>query len=209
MKSLFLPVFSRSISTVAALALLGATALAQAPATPSPAGAPTATPAEKPKPLASSDETYVKGATKGLNYLIQIAKALPASTEPTPPPQIRLRDSTAKDLTGALAALTKIAEAHALKIPTELAGNDKSDVDRITKAFSKPPIKGFENKPLLDWVGEIVKESKRLDHETETIGKSGQDADLKTFASNYGPSIRSAFTGAEALEKALKAPKKK
>jgi hypothetical protein len=206
MKSMFLPVFSRSLSAIAACALLGATAFAQAPATPAPAGTP---PAEKPKPLSSSDETYVKGAARGLTYLIQMAKTLPVSTEQTLMTQNRLRDSTVKDLTPALAALNKIAEAHALKIPAELVGNDKSDVDRITKGFSKPPIKGFENKPLLDWVGEIVKESKRLDHETEIIGKSGQDADLKTFATNYGPSIRGTFTSAEALEKALKAPKKK
>ncbi len=101
--------------------------------------------------------------------------------------------------------MTKIATAHGEKVVTDVTGTDKIDLDRVTKEFSKPPIKGLAK----EWAAALAKESKRLDHETETIGKSGQDADLKTFASNYGPSIRSTFTGAEALEKALKAPKKK
>jgi hypothetical protein len=49
---------------------------------------------------------------------------------------------------------------------------------------------------------------KRLDHETEMAGKTGQDADLKTFVSNYGPSIRSSYNSAEGLVKALTAKKK-
>jgi hypothetical protein len=151
----------------------------------------------------------VKNAVKGLNFLIQIAQVLPASTTTPPPPEIRLKDTVTKDMTAAQAALGKIVEAHALKIPTELVGADKSDLDRVTKAFAKPPVKGFESKPLQEWVAEIVKESKRLDRESEAIGKSGQDADLKTFGINYGPSIRSMFTTAEALDKQLKAPKKK
>ncbi len=81
MKSLFLPVLSRSVAIVAVCALLGATAFAQAPATPAPAGAPTATPAEKPKPLASGDSTYVKNALKSLAYQIQLADAGKAITD--------------------------------------------------------------------------------------------------------------------------------
>lgn len=208
MKSQFLPVLSRIVSTLAISALLGGAAFAQAPAAPAAPATAGAAPAEKPKPLASGDETYVKNASRALSYLIQMAKTLPVSTEQTAQTQNRLRDSAVKDLTAAQGALNKIVEAHGLKLPTELVGNDKTDVERITKGFSKPPIKGFENKPLLDWTGEMLKESKRLDHDTETIGKQGQDADLKTFASNYGPSIRTVYTGSEALEKALKTKKK-
>ena len=149
----------------------------------------------------------MKAASRALMYLIQMAKTLPASTEQPAPAQARLRDSAVKDLTATQTALNKIVEAHALKLPTELVGNDKSDIERITKGFTKQPIKGFENKPLLDWTGEMLKESKRLDHETEQIGKTAQDADLKTFASNYGPSIRTTYTASESLENALKAPK--
>lgn len=216
---MFLPTVSRSLSAAAVCALLGSSAFAQAPAAPAPAAAPgaatapatpatPAAPAEKPKPLASTDETYVKNAVKSMTYLVQMAKTLPASTDMTQATQNRLRDTTVKDMGTAIAALNKIVEAHGLKVPTDLAGNDKMDVDRITKGFAKPPIKNFENKPILDWVGEMLKESKRLDHETEQIGKQGQDADLKTFASNYGPSIRNVYTSSESLEKALKTKKK-
>lgn len=208
MKSQFLPVLSRTVSALAVCAMLGATSFAQAPAAPATGAAPAA-PAEKPKPLSSVDETYVKNAVRGLSYLIEMAKTMPASTVQPPPSQNRLRDTTVKDLTAALAALNKVVEAHGMKVPTELVGNDKADVERITKGFAKTNLpKGFENKPLLDWTGEILKESKRLDRETETIGKQGQDADLKTFATNYGPSIRNVFTSAEALEKGLKTKKK-
>lgn len=208
MKSQFLPVLSRTLSALAVCSLLGATSFAQAPAAPAAPGAPAA-PAEKPKPLATVDETYVKNAVHAMAYLIEMAKILPVSKEQNVATQNRLRDSTVKDLTAAQAALAKITEAHAVKVSTELVGNDKNDIDRITKGFTKTNLpKGFENKPLIDWNAEILKESKRLDHETEVIAKQGQDADLKTFATNYGPSIRNVFTSAEALDKSLKAKKK-
>jgi hypothetical protein len=210
MQSKLLPYLSRSLSLVAVGALLGGAAFAQAPAAPATAGTPTtaAAPAEKPKSLSSAEDTYVKSAVRGLSYLIQMAKTLPESKEQAQMTQNRLRETTVKDLTAAQNALNKVVEAHALKVSADLVGNDKADIERITKGFSKPPIKGFENKPLLDWVGEMLKESKRLDRETETIGKQGQDPDLKMFATNYGPSIRNVFTSAEGLEKSLKTKKK-
>ena len=211
MKSQFLPVLSRTVSALAVGALLGATSFAQAPAAPgAPAtGAAPAAPAEKPKPLAAVDETYVKNASRGFSYLIQMAKTLPASTEQTQQTQNRLRDSTVKDLTAAQKALDKIIEAHGTKVSAELVGNDKTDVERIAKGFTKTNLpKGFENKPLLDWTAEILKESKRIDHETGTIAKQGLDADLKTFATNYGPSIHTVYTAAEGLDKSLKTKKK-
>jgi len=210
MKSTFLPIVSHSLSAAAVCALLGASAFAQAPAPAAAAGAAvtSAAPAEKPKPLAAEDEKYVRNAINGFMFLIQMAKTLPASTDQAQAAQNRLRDTTVKDMTAAQGALNKIVQAHGLKLPTELAGNDKNDVERATKAFAKTPVKGFENKPLLDWTGEMLKESKRLDHETEQVGKTSQDADLKTFASNYNPSIRNIYTSSESLEKALKTKKK-
>ena len=212
MKSQFLPVLTRTVSALAISAMLGGVSFAQAPAAPAAPGAPgapatAAAPAVKPKPLGAADDTYVKNAVHGLSYLIAMAKTLPEATDKTKP-EARLRDTTVKDLTAAQKALDKVIEAHGIKVSTELVGNDKMDVDRVTKGFSKPPIKGFENKPLIDWTGEMLKESKRLDRETETIGKQGQDADLKSFATNYGPSVRNVFTTAESLDKSLKTKKK-
>jgi len=190
-----LPVLSRSLAVVAVCTLLGAAAFAQAPATPTPGAAPV-TPAEKPKPLASGDSTYVKNALKSLTYQIQLADAGKALLEI---PQARLRDDTAKDLAAAREALTKIATAHGEKAVTEVTGTDKVDLDRVTK--SKP------DKLAKEWAAALAKESKHLDHETEMAGKTAQDAELKTFITNYGPSIRNVFTSADALDKQLKKAK--
>jgi hypothetical protein len=206
MNSLFLPVRYRFISALAVSALLGASVFGQAPppkATP-PAGAPAtpappAAPAEKAKPLGASDVGYVTGSVKSMNYLMQLANAGQSLTDPA---QTRLRDSMKKDLTAVLAALNKIVEAHAMKVSTEVTGTDKADLDRVTKLFAKPD-KVDPNKAVKGWVAAIAKESKRLDHETETTAKTTQDADLKTFVSNYRPSIRNVFTSAEGLEKGL------
>src|SRR5260370_11824701 len=110
-----------------------------------------------------------------------------------------MRDGTSKDLAAARDALTKIATAHGEKVAAEVTGTDKIDLDRVTK--SKP------DKLAKEWAAALAKESKRLDHETEMAGKTAQDADLKTFITNYGPSIRSVFTSADALDKQLKKSK--
>jgi hypothetical protein len=198
MKPTVLPVVSRTLSAVAACALLGATAIAQAPATPAPgpAGIPatagTATPAPKPKALAAGDATYLKNSLKSLSYMIQLNTAAKSVGDLN---YVRLRDTTTKDMTTVLQALTKIAEPHGEKAPTEVTGTDKVDLDRVTKA--KP------DKLVKEWVDALAKESKHLDHETEMLGKTSQDPDMKTFVTNYGPTIRSIFSSAESSDKTL------
>jgi hypothetical protein len=192
MKTLFLPVFSRLVAAVAAGALFGGgAAFAQAPTIPNSTGA--ATPAEKPKPLAYTDQTYLRNTLKSLYYQVQLANAAKSLTDIG---LSRLRDDTAKNLGAALEALGKIATAHGEKMPAEITGNEKVDFDRVTKA--KP------DKLAKEWAGALAKESKHLDHETSLAEKTLQDPDLKTFITNYGPSIRSTFTSAEAADKAQK-----
>jgi hypothetical protein len=199
MKSTFLPVFSRSISTVAVCVLLGASAWAQAPATPAPAGAPgapAATPAEKPKPLSAGEQMYLQHTLKSLYFQIQLGNAGKAITDPN---VARTRDGAIKDLSKCLDVLGKIATARGEKMPTDVSGTDKVDLDRVTK--SKP------DKMAKEWAAAFAKEAKHLDHETEVAGKTTQDPDLKLFITNYGPSIRSTFTSVEAIDKAQKKTK--
>ena len=203
MKSKFLLLSPRFISAVAASALLSATVFAQAPATPAPkaaapAATPPATPAEKPKPLQNVDDTYVKAATKSMNYLIQLSNA--AKTGLSDANLVRFRDTTAKDMATTLAQLTKIAEAHGTKLAIDVVGTDKVDLERLAKV--KP------DKFPKDWVEAVFKEAKRLDHETEVIAKTAQDPELKTFLPNYTPMIHNVFSTAEAAQKTLKAAKK-
>jgi len=195
MKSTFLLLSSRLLSAATAGALLGATAFAQAPAAP---GSPPAAPAERPKPLGYTDQTYVRNSAKSLFYLIQLANAAKAVTDPN---LTRLRDSTAQDLATALKGLTTIAEAHGEKVPTEVAGNDKFDLDRLAKV--KP------DKFPKEWVEALFKEIKHLHHDTELAATTAQDDDLKSFLTNYSPTINGVFSNAEAADKAAKAPLKK
>jgi hypothetical protein len=212
MKSSFLPALSRTVSVVVVSALLGGAAFAQAPAAPAAPGAAPAAPGAAPaapaapaKPLAAGDATYVKSAVKSLAYLAALCDAGKPMTDAG---QVRVRDTAAKDLSTVSKALNKFVEAHPdVKAPAEVAGTDKVDLERVNKAFAKPD-KVDPAKPQKEWAGAMAKELKRLDHETEMAGKTAQDADLKTFVSNYGPSIRSSFNAVTGLEKALTAKKK-
>jgi hypothetical protein len=191
MKTQLLPGFSRLVSSVAVGALCSASAFAQLPAatTAAPAGA-AAAPA---KPLAMNDQTYLHTAVKSLYYLTQLTTAGNTLGDLN---LKRLHDEAAKNLGAALQAISKIAEAHGEKVPSEVSGSDKIDYDRVTKA--KP------DKLAKEWTEALAKESKRLDHETATADKTVQDPDLKTFITNYGPSIRSTFTSADAQDKTQK-----
>jgi len=173
--------------------LLVSNAGAQAPATGTP---PTATPAAKAKPLASGEQTYVRNALKSLNYQVKLADAGKAIADQN---LLRLRDTTAKELGNALQELGKIATAHGEKLPGDVSGAEKVDLDRVNRAkLDKLPK---------EWAAALAKESKRLDHETDVAGKTAQDADLKMFLTNYGPTIRNVATSSETADKALKAAK--
>lgn len=209
MKSSFLPALSRTVSAVVISTLLGGAALAQAPAAPGAApaapGAAPAAPAAPAKPLAAGDATYVKNAAKSLAYLTALGESAKSLTDQN---QARVRDGIAKDLGAVSKALSKFLEGHPeSKVPTDVTGTDKVDLERVNKAFAKPD-KVDPAKPQKEWSEAMSKELKRLDHETEMAGKTAQDADLKTFITNYGPSIRSSFNSAEGLHKALTAKKK-
>ncbi|HEY3897484.1 MAG TPA: hypothetical protein VGM54_02670 [Chthoniobacter sp.] len=191
MKTQLLPGLSRFISSVAVGALCSASAFAQLPATTAP-GAPGAA-AAPAQPLAMNDQTYLRAAIKSLYYQVQLATAAKSLGDLN---LARLRDETTKNLGAAMQSITKIAQAHGEKVPTEVSGTDKVDYDRVIKA--KP------DKLAKEWTDALAKEAKHLDHETATAEKTVQDPDLKTFITNYGPSIRATFTSADAADKTQK-----
>ena len=198
MKITLLPLASRFFTTTAALALFTASSLAQAPAPAAPGtapAAPAATPA--PKPLSPTEKNFIKNAGKSIYYQVQLAAA--AKTAVTDENMGRVRDSATRDLNKAWEGLNKIAKQHGETVVSELQGADKSFVERLGKMKDDKFVKA--------WLDEMAKESKKLDRDFEQGAKSIQDPDLKTFASNYGPSIRSVFTSMEGAEKGFK-PKK-
>jgi hypothetical protein len=192
MKTQLLPGFSRFVASIAAGALCSASAFAQLPASTATAPA-TGAPAAPAQPLAGNDQTYLRTAVKSLYYLTQLTTAGNTLGDLN---LKRVHDDAAKNLTAAMQSISKIAEAHGEKIPTEVAGNDRVDYDRVTKA--KP------DKLAKEWTDAMAKETKHLDHETTLAGKTVQDPDLKTFVTNYGPSIRATFTSADAQDKVQK-----
>jgi hypothetical protein len=207
MKTPSLQIPLRSLAITAACTFLTASAFAQAPAPGAPAapgaapaapatGAPAATPAPKLGPM---EKTFIKNAAKSIYYQLQLANA--AKTTVTDQNLSRYRDSTIRDMTKAWDAVSKLGTSRGETVAGELTPADKGDVDRLAKMK--------EDKFTKQWLEDLSKESKRLDKEFESAGKTLQDADVKMFAINYGAIVRGVFTGAEGAEKALAAAKKK
>ena len=205
MKSSFLPF----VATTAACGLLTVSALAQgtAPAAPgtvppapgtapaAPGTAPAATPA--PKPLGVSEKNFIKNAAKSINYQLELTKV--AKTGVTDEKLAKVRDTVLRDLGKAWEGVKKVAAAGGETVATELTGGDKMDVERLGKLK--------DDKFAKQWLEDLTKEAKKLDRDFETASKTLQDPEIKTFAANYGPTVRSVFTSAESAEKGLKAKK--
>ena len=189
---------SRLAATATVLSILTAAALAQAPApgaAVAPAGTPPAPAAEKPKPLSASDKKFVTEAGKSLFYQLQLfTLAKTAIADPKSGPGT-FRDRTGGNLNKALESLKKFAQARGETLPTELTGADKSSADRLGKLT--------EDKFAKPWVADLVKELKHLLLAFDIASKSAQDPELKTWASNYGPTIKAALSSAEDQEKSL------
>jgi hypothetical protein len=183
--------FPLTLRICAASALLTVSALAQAPA---PSTAQPTAPAEKPKPLSVTDKKFVKDTGQSLYYQIQLANA--AKNAITDENLIRVRDGMIRDLNKAFEGLSKIAVAHGETLATELTGSDKSGVERLGKLK--------EDKFTKQWLEDLMKEAKRLDRNVEAAAKTVQDADLKTYITNYGPTVHVTLTAAEGAEKGLK-----
>ncbi len=143
------------------------------------------------------EKSFVKNAGKSIYYQIQLAAA--AKTTVTDEKLARLRDTVTKDLNKAWEGLSKIAKERGETLVGELQGADKSSIERLGKMK--------DDKFVKEWLGELAKESKKLDRDFEQGGKTFADPDMKTYVSNYGPSIRNVFTSSEAAEKAFKSKK--
>lgn len=172
--------------------------LAQAPApAPTTPGAtpsvPEATPA--PKPLSPVEKNFIRNTGKSINYLVKLAMAgkNPAVTDDK---LVRFRDKMTNDLNKAWSGLNKMAAARGETVATELTGSDKTTVEKLEKLK--------DDRFLKEWLGELAKESKKLDKDFESAGRTLQDPDLKTYAANYTPIVNTVYTSAEAQEKGLK-----
>jgi hypothetical protein len=200
MKNSFLPLPCRLAAAAAAFSILAAAALAQAPAPGTPAGTPPAPAAEKPKPLSSMDKKFVTDAGKSLFYQLQLHALAKTAITDTTSPVAKFRDTTTGNLNKALESLKNFAQSRGETLPTDLTGTEKSSADRLGKLQ--------EDKFAKHYIGDLAKESKHLATAFEQASKSAQDPELKTWATNYGPMIKTAASAAETAEKGLSAKKK-
>ena len=191
MKSLSLPF--RFLAISGACAVLTASAWAQAPAAPA-TPAPGAAPAAPGKPLSPAEKNFVKNAGKSIVFLREVANS--AKTVTLDKSVESYRDSVMKDMTKALEAIKKLGEAHGEVVPVDLAGSDKTSVERLGKLK--------DDKFTKQWIEELLKEGKKLAKDFESAEKTSQSEDVKMFAINYGPIARGVSSGGEKAQAALK-----
>ncbi len=194
MKLPSLPIASRFLVATTASALLAVTALAQVPAPGAPATTPTA-PEPAAKPLSPIEKNFLRNSGQSINYLLKLAEAgkNPAVKEDK---HTRFRDKAITDLKKAWEGLNKTASARGETIEGELAGTDKSEIERMAKLK--------DDRFLKAWLDEMAKEAKKLDRDFQSAERSVQDPEVKMFVSNYTPIVRTIFTAAETQEKGLK-----
>ena len=172
-----LPVLSTICLVVSASVVL---AQDPAPATTTPPGATptTGTPGEKPKPLTSSDKSFLKKALDGMYFEMSLTdkhKSESAKLESTKRVTAKMNTDLQK-IWGELAGMFDPKE-----IPNELAGGDKSKAQRLAKAGDK------YDKELLEVLG---KESKALERTFESASKSAQHPTIKQVTSTWLPTIK-------------------
>jgi len=182
-----------SFAVAALLALTHAAVLAQAPAAP---GAPATTPpagatAEKPKQLSMPDKKFVKDTAKSFYFELQLSSA--AKSGATSEATKKYAELVNKELNKGWEPLGEIAKSHGETLTTELAGGDKSALERLKKNKGD----GFDKL----FLREILKEAKGVERDFETAAKSATDPAIKAFATNYLAIVKGHVTEGEKAEK--------
>jgi predicted outer membrane protein len=176
MKKAVLPILP-SLLAICSLALSGATALGQAAA------------ADKPKPLAAQDKKFIKDAGESVYYVLKLAdmgkKSKDTGTK-------GISDAINTDGTKIWEELATHAQKHDEKLPVELSASDKGTVERLGKVKEAK-----QDKQLLK---ELSKEVKKLVLTFETVGKSGQDVDIKALGEKWTPTLKKHLESADKAE---------
>ncbi|MEQ1861967.1 MAG: DUF4142 domain-containing protein [Chthoniobacteraceae bacterium] len=165
--------------------------LAQAtPATPAPA-----TPAGKPKPLASSDKTFVKNSLEGVYFLTQLAEKERGFERDNPVSDNlkKLARAMGGDGGKIWGEIATVATNHGETLPNQLKGSDKTKV----AGLGKLKVDKFEKE-----LAELAeKEAKSLLKVFESGAKSVQHAELKAIVEKWTATVKTFADDAAALAK--------
>ena len=144
---------------------------------------------DKPKPLAASDKKFIKDAGDSLYYVLKLADMGKKSKDEGTK---KVSDAINTDGNKIWEELATHAQKHDEKLPIDLSGSDKSSVERLGKVKEDK-----QDKPLLK---ELSKEVKKLAQTFETVGKSGQDADIKAFGEKWAAPLKTHLESADKAE---------
>ena len=150
----------------------------------------TATVTGKPKPLGAGDKKFIKDSLEGMFFVLElVGKAKnSANAEITKTTGAALK----ADLDKVWAEVAGIASTNGETIPVVLAGSDKGKAERVGKAG-----KNFDK----EFYKLVNREVEKLDKSFESAAKSGQDAAVKTAATNWGPTLKGHVAKLNAAEK--------
>ena len=156
-----------------------------------PAGTPGAATSttEKAKPIAPADKKFVKDAGESLYYELALVEKtkVKAGTDAVK----KLGEKLNQDLKKVWEEVATFAQTNNEKMPTELAGGDKSAAERLGKLDGEKFDKQFFTL--------ISKEAKKLSRVFDA--KSLQSPELKKVAENYGATLKNHVNEIERAEK--------
>ena len=144
--------------------------------------------------LSSSDRSFVEKASIGGMTEVQAAKL--AQSKSTNTSVKGFADRMVQDHTKAGAELQKVAMAKGVTPPGTIDASHRKDVDKLDKESSKDFDKAY--------VKAMVSDHKDTVSLFEKESKSGDDADLKAFASKTLPTLKEHLAMIEDIEKQMK-----
>jgi hypothetical protein len=189
MKQLVILPLVLSLSLVADLA-------GQAPSPVNPAVAPASN--EKPKPLSSSDRTFVANSVESVYLLLSLVD-WQAHQNITGAGTLDYVKAAGKDFNAFWAELVVLCNANGLTVPTALGGADKAKLARLRRETG-----GRYEKELLEW---ISKETRRLSSGLVAASKTGGDPQFKQLAEKWAPVVKTQKESAEKAEKLVERAK--
>lgn len=167
-----------SVLVMCATLAVSSSLFAQAAPSTGTAASPTGKTGAKPTSLGGSEKKFVKDATESLYLLLElIGRAKDNATADTTK---ELAQKLKGDLDKVWADVGDFASKNGETLPSELKGTDKAAAERLKKADKEKWDKQF--------LTTVEKEMKKVVRTFES-GKSIQNAELKTIAEKWRPTL--------------------
>ena len=180
------------------IALLVATSAASAQATNNPPmGSSTTSSMQSAAKLSSTDKSFVEKAAVGGLAEVQMGKLAKEKAGSDQVKQFGTR--MVDDHTKANDQLKQVASNKGITLPTDLDSEHKGKVAKLEKLSGAQFDRAY--------MDDMVSDHKKDVAEFQKQAKSGNDADIKGFASKTLPTLQEHLTLAESTDKAVKSGK--